>query len=186
MKSLRVTLVIIAALSIMMSCGGDDLVKLNDNLTGEWTAISFSADISSEVGSGADMTATQTNVAGSNFDYNLTFTENDWNTSGGYDTEISIISSEFNTAPITASEKGITGTGSYVTENDSIIIKGSMFEYDMSSMGMTSINNEDQTATYNINSDGELILTHDETTTTSMNGISINTSIKSTSTWVRK
>lgn len=186
MKNFKGILAIFSMVIMMVSCGEDEPTKANNDLTGEWTAVSFSADISSEVGSGTNMTETRTSVVGSNFDYDLVLQETNWTTSGSYDTEISSQSTGVNIPASNASVTGVQGSGTYTTEDDIITIQGSMFEYDMSNMGMTSINNEDQSATYSINSDGELIFSQDESTTTSMNGISITTTMKSNSVWVRK
>lgn len=186
MKNLKGMLAIVSILTLMISCGGDEPIESNNDLTGEWTAIAFSADISSQIGSGATTTATRTIVVGSNFDYDLVFGGSDWSTSGSYDTELSAEATGINIPATNTSVTGVEGSGTYTTEDDIITIQGSMFEYDMSRMGMTSINNDAQTISYSINSDGELTFSQDETTVTSMNGISFTTSMKSNSVWVRK
>ena len=182
---------ILAAITMVImiaSCGTDDLevIEPQSGLTGQWTATSFSTDIISEVGNETEMIITQSTALGNNFNYDLTIDDNAWHTIGSYETEVTSISDGMITGTDTVSYNNVEAQGAYFTNNNTILLEGNMFEYHMSGLGMTSINNENLSASYSVNPDGELVFTQEESAQSVMNGMTIRTTINSTSTWIRK
>ena len=186
---IRITELLGAVITIIIiaSCGSDDLdqTETQSGLNGEWTAVSFTTDIRSEVGNEIEMTTTQSSVQGYNFDYNLVIDDNNWTTDGNYETEISAQTNGVVTGSTTQSYTNINSHGSYIKNNNNITLVGNLFEYEMSGLGMTVLNNDNLSATYEINADGELIFTQEETAQSSMNGMTIRTTIQSRSVWIR-
>ena len=80
----------------------------------------------------------------------------------------------------------VTERGTYVETTDRVIFFGRLFDYNMTGLGFTSINDNEQSSDYTINEDGTLVLTQSQSNTTSINGISIVTTMDTSSTWVRK
>ena len=186
MENLRRILAALAIITLMMSCSNEDSIENTQGILGEWTAVEFSSNITSEVGSGNDITRTETNITGLNFDYDLTFTESDWSAVGGYDTEIRTQSHSGENETITETLTDVTESGTYVENTDRVLFFGRLFDYNMTGLGFTSISNNEQASDYTINEDGALVFTQNQSNTTSINGISIVTTMNTSSTWVRK
>jgi hypothetical protein len=182
---------ILGALSIIIllaSCGSDDIDTTENlsGLNGQWTATSFITTISSEVGDDSEMTVTESAVSGYNFDYDLVIDESIWTTEGSYETQISAQTNGVTTEATTKLYENIDAQGTFFVDNNVIILDRTLFEYEMSGLGLTAINNGDQTVTYQINNNGELVFSLAETAQSSMNGMIIRSEIQSESVWVRK
>lgn len=186
MENLKRVLAALTIITLMMSCGNEDSIENTQGILGEWTAVEFKSTITSEVGSDNDITRTEANITGLNFDYDLTFTESEWSAAGGYDTEIRTQSQSGHNETITETLTDVTERGTYIETSDKVTFFGRLFDYNMTGLGFTSISNNEQSSDYTINEDGALIFTQNQSNTTSINGISIVTTINNTSTWVRK
>ena len=174
-------------LILLNACGADDLETTLPltGINGEWTAVSFTTDIKSEVGDETEITRSQSSVTGYNFDYNLIIDENKWTSNGSYETDISAQTNGVITETTTKSYDNINGNGSYTTDNNTITVEGNLFQYEMIGLGITTINNDNLYATYEINDDGDLIFTQEESAESSINGFTIRTTLQSSSVWVR-
>lgn len=186
MENLKRVLAAVAIISLMISCSSEDSIETTEGILGEWTAVAFNATITSEVGSDNDITRTETDITGLNFDYDLTFTESDWSATGGYDTEIRTQSHLGPSETITETLTDVAERGTYIETTDRVTFFGRLFDYDMTGLGFTSISNNEQSSDYTINEDGSLLFIQNQSNTTSINGISIVTTMNNTSTWVRR
>ena len=115
MENLRRILSALTIITLMVSCSNEDSIENTQGILGEWTAIEFKSNITSEVGSGNDITRTEANITGLNFDYDLTFTESDWSAIGGYDTEIRTQSHLGQDETITETLTDVTERGTYLS-----------------------------------------------------------------------
>jgi len=170
------------------ACGGDDDNGGDEGLVGTWKAISFSADISSTTtGGGADVTSSN-DINGSNFDYEVTFTESSFTTAGGYDISITteiVSGGTVNSIDTNDTYSDVDGSGTYSTNGDEITLNGSFYTFNVDGVPYGQ-GNEAQTAKFEINSNGQLVITQDETQTTTTQGINVVSVVESSSVWERQ
>ena len=176
----------LSLLILLNSCGKDDDSPDVDSLVGEWTAIAFTASIESTINASGTETTIATSAVGSNLSYDLTFTDDAFTTSGGYDVTNNT-TVDGNVFPASMSTySNVSGSGNYSTSGNTITLDGSFFTFDVNGMDLSALNQE-QSANYEINSNGELIFTQNETITdNSTPTVTSTTKLVSSSTWVRK
>ncbi len=108
-----------------------------------------------------------------------------YTTNGGYDLNIT---SSFDGMSQTAIENfsNVSGSGNYTTDGDQITVRGSFFDFEVSGVDISEFQ-EEATATYEINSDGQLRFTQDETLSPVVSpDVTSTSSIRSVSVWERK
>lgn len=163
--------------------GGDEAPTTS--LVGTWTAVSFSADVQSTTTFSGNSITSSSVITGSDFNYDVTFTETAFTTSGSY-TQNSTISVTGQAEQTIISEvTGVSGSGSYTTTAEEITLNGSFYDLELNGMPVQA-EGQEQTASYEINSNGELIFSQNETITLSESGVTSTVSIVSTSRWTRK
>ncbi len=176
----------LSLLIFINACANDDDVSTDpESLIGTWSAISFNADIESSTMVEEEDFLISTIALGSNFDYNVTFTESAFTTSGGYDMTTS---GSFNGDIIsesTDSYSNVSGSGTYTADNSSLTIGGSFFAFEFNGMNLDS-QGSTQTVSYEINSNNELVITQNETMETTTSGVTSTTTIVSSSTWEKQ
>lgn len=175
------------ALSLVLffaSCTDDDDITTNDELIGTWEATFFDANIDSSTELNGIFNTSNSAISSSNLNYRLTFTENEFTTEGSYD--ITVVSSTegmvFNTT--NSSLTDVMGDGTYTVDGDQITTMGPFFTFEANGMSGAA-GDEGQTATFEINSNGELIFTQDEEMTSTNSGVTTTSIIRSNSTWQR-
>lgn len=175
-------------LTFMTACSNDDEESTPDasSLVGTWSAVSFTADITSVVAIPVtgDITST-TNAVGSNFDYTVTFTDAAFTTAGGYDVMTSGVAAGVNIPETTSTYSDVDGSGTYTSTDTELTISGSFYSFDVDGMDLDALG-ETQTVEYEINSDDELIITQNETMETTAGGFTTTTTIVSSSKWTRQ
>lgn len=171
----------ISIIILMFSCGKDDDPAAKGDLEGDWTATAYSATIeTSSAGVGLSTIVAE----GTSFDYDLNLDGSMFTTSGSYSANQTVTTAGF-TQSNAVDYANISGSGTYTVDGNTMTIEGSFFDFEAAGMSFTG-GGEMQTATFEINSDGELILNQNETITDSSNGITVDAKIVSSSTWVRK
>lgn len=174
------------ALTLILSlgaCNSDDDPNPSD-LEGTWTAVSFSANVMSTSDFNGNEFTSTVDVVGSEFDYDLTFTDAAFTTSGGYTLDIDFDaggSSQSSTDTYT----NVSGNGTYATTDTEMTINGSFFTFEFNGMPFLTAD-DTQTADYEINEDGDLIFTQNETMTSTQSGSTTTSVVVSSSKWVRQ
>ncbi len=174
-------------LIVMVSaCNNDDESSTNaEDLVGTWRAISFEATNSVAItGTGADVT-TSTDITGSNLDYEVTFTESNFSTSGAYDIEATVEVVGVSTTTSNDSYTNVSGNGTYTVDGNMMTIDGSFFELEVDGVDLSAFG-EEQTVNWEINSDGNLVITQDETDEVTISGVGTTSTVTSTSVWEKQ
>nr|WP_321234280.1 hypothetical protein [uncultured Psychroserpens sp.] len=160
-----------------------DFVSDNANsdteLIGQWSTLTFEADISTSTEFAGQSFETEILVEGENFDYIVTFSETGYTTNGSYDlTSTTSINGEAS-LPLTDSYSNVSGQGTYTIQGNTMLIDGSFFEVD----GM-DVQGGEQSANYSISADGQILtITQDEEIIDNSNGASVISHVISTSTY---
>lgn len=167
------------------ACGGNDddanpSGGTND-LQGTWKALSMNGNLNTMAsGVSSDLT-----FYGSNYDYTIVFGTSDWNTSGGYDVTTEGISGGVLIPPSISEIRNVMGNGTYTISGNMITVDKSFFDLAASGVPTTGTGGM-QTATWSINTDGHLVFNQNETSTDSSTGITITSTLVSTSTWEKQ
>lgn len=163
------------------ACNSDEDLS---TLEGTWTAVSFSANVMSTTNfNGSEFTST-IDVVGSEFDYDLTFTDAAFTTSGGYTIDLDVDSGG-NPQSSTDVYTNVSGSGTYTATNSEMTVNGQFFNFEYNGMPVISASGP-QTADYEINSNDELIFTQNETMTSTSSGSTTTSVVFSTSKWVKQ
>lgn len=170
------------------ACGGDDDVSPtggNDSIVGEWTVTSFDFEAQSASTFSGSTTMSTTALTGKSMNYDLTITDTDYSTSGGY--TLGIFASAGGTMVPVADQSytNITGSGTYTTEGSTFISNGALFDVSVNGVS-TSVGNGQQSAEFVINADGNLVFSQNETSESNANGVTTVTTTTSSSVWTRK
>jgi len=173
---------VLSIMIFVVSCGkDDDPVVARGDLEGTWTAIAFNATIES---SSAGVVLSTLSLTGTAFNYDLNLDGSNFTTSGEYTADQTISATGVNqTSSVDYTD--IDGNGTYTTDGDMMTVNGSFFALEANGIPGTA-GGEAQTASFEINSDGELTFSQDETITETANGFTVDAKIVSTSTWIRK
>ncbi len=172
-------------LIFMNSCADDDMASADDTLAGDWTAISFSADINVSTEVGGAIVESSNAIVGSNLDYDLTLTGSSFTTSGGYDIQVTTVAGGLELPVTNDSYSNVSGNGTYTSDETTITFNGSLFDFEYNGVNTTSLG-EEQTSNYSINAAGNLIISQNETMETNSSGIVSTTTIVSASEWTRQ
>ena len=180
-------LTVFALLLTFSACNNDDdVVTLSsDGLEGNWTAVFFEADVTGSTEFNGETTVSATTIEASSLSYDLTFTDAAFTTSGGYTMGVS--SSVDGNVVSTSSDDytDVSGSGTYTATDTELTLNGSFFEFEFNGQPFNQANGA-QTANYEINADGELVISQNETISTTANGVTSTTTIVSTSRWMRQ
>lgn len=152
----------------------------SDDLLGDWRAISFSASNSSESVINGENFVTESSITGSNLDYIINFSNNQFTTNGDY--QIRAIT-ELNGQVIddtSMNYTGVTGSGGYSTNGNTILFEDSIFDLSMSGFD-DDVFQSDQTATYQFSNNGQRVtFVQNEEQTQNQAGIEITVEVSST------
>jgi len=167
--------------------GNDDNNNNNNNneasLIGEWTATSFSANVTSTTSANGMDNVVEISITGMNLGYNLVFAESTYTTNGNYDAEYTTVINGQNNASGSDSYTGVMGSGNYSTNGNMMTIDGSFFELSVNGVDTSSLGGE-QTTAYELSADGQtLTFNQNETETNNTGGVDVTTNIVSTSVW---
>lgn len=166
--------------AFMSSCNNDD--DNDSTLVGTWSAKTFEANINSSVTFDGNTTTSVSTILGSNFDYDLKFETSTFTTNGSYDIAVTTTVDGNPGQSSNDSYTGVSGDGTYTNTSSEITINGSFFDFEYNGQSFNSAGGE-QTIDYQINGDGELVITQNETTNSDSGGVTSTTTIVSTSVW---
>lgn len=160
-----------------------------DRLVGTWSAQSLTADAQTTttipLQNTMVVTETDLDITGTNFDYDVTFTETGFTAGGEYDLNFVASSGGVEVLNQTNSYANVTTTGTYTATNDEITTNGQLFSLEFNGQELSG-SDAPQVASYSINGN---ILTVTQSTnqmiTDPMTGLPTAVSSNSTSTWLR-
>ncbi len=169
---------------LLAACGNDDETTPSSDLEDTWTAISVDIDLDMTTEVAGQTVISDVVITGENLAYDLTLDGSDFTTDGSYDMNVM---ATVGGVPQNSLDNysNVTGAGTYTTDGDQITINGSFYELQYNGIDLNAANGE-QTATYTINSDDQLVISSDDTSTSTASGATTTVSISSTSVWERK
>lgn len=143
----------------------------SEDIVGEWTTISFNANTIATTTFNGVAIVSDSDITGQNLNYNITFTNSQFQTSGSYDARVitevdgNVISDD------TSSYTNVSGSGDYTTNGNIMNLNGSFFELEIDGVDTSSFE-ENQTLTFQLSSDGQrLTFTQNEERTENQMGI---------------
>lgn len=160
----------------------------NNSLIGTWIAQSFQANITNTItAANGDETIVNLDVEGANLNYNVTFSESNFSTIGGYDMLTTLTINGTENPQQTTNNTDVTAEGAYSTSGNMMTISGAMFNLSVDGIDTSGFENE-QMVTYTISDNGQqLTLTQNEDTTENIDGGgTIRNVTVSTSVWMRQ
>ena len=172
----------LSLLVLVTACGGDDDGPSTNDLLGTWVVVSFDGDIESTTTFDGTTTTSEVAILGSNLDYRVTFTETAWTTAGGYDVTNTTSVNGMPPATLTSSNTNVSGSGTYSINGNVMTIDGSFFEFETNGVPTAGTNGPEM-ADFEINSNGQLVLSQDKTIESNQSGVVSTTTIKTTSVW---
>jgi len=183
---LKITkLLFFASLLIFMSACGNDDEPENVTLEGTWKVKSLIADTKTTSEGAGISISSEALIEGQNMNYEVTFEETTWTTSGDYSLsyDFKVDGMEVPLDDVTLSD--VSGNGSYSTDGNIMTISGAFFEFEIQGMDFSELNSEQMTE-YEINSNGELVFSQNEVITNSDSGITTITTVVSESVWEKQ
>ncbi|MEL7251226.1 MAG: hypothetical protein AAFZ63_13620 [Bacteroidota bacterium] len=183
MRSLFFLFLATLILSFAACSGDDDMMPAND-LEGTWEAISFESETETNTDFNGMMTSSTAQIVGSNLNYQVTFNATTFTTQGDYDLAITTTVPPNPPFESSSSLTDVQGAGTYDIDGNQVTISGAFFAVEINGSPI-DLSNEEQTATYEINANGELVFTQDEAFTNEQSGTTSTTIIRSTSVWRR-
>jgi len=184
MKNLFKNIICLVILFSFASCG-DDNEKSLTTLEGTWTAIEFSADVSLITELPGQSLEVTSNLEAENLNYDLTLDGTNFTTEGSYDINGTSSTSLTGTQNVSDSYTNVSGSGTYTTTDTEITLSNSFYDLELDGMPVSAFS-QPQTANYEINSDGELVITQNINMETDTGVGNLVSDIRSSSVWVRK
>ena len=178
-------LLVLSLLVLVTACGGNDNGSSTNDLLGTWVAVSFDGNSESTTTFDGTTTTSEVAILGSNLDYRVTFTETAWTTAGGYDVTSTTSVNGMPAATLTSSNTNVSGSGTYSIDGNVMTIDGSFFELETNGVPTTGTSGP-QMANFEINSNGELVFSQDETIESNQSGVESTTALMTTSVWRRE
>ena len=143
----------------------------SEDIVGEWTTISFNANTIATTTFNGVAIVSDSDITGQNLNYNITFTDSQFQTFGSYDARVitevdgNVISDD------TSSYTNVSGSGDYTANGNIMNLNGSFFELEIDGVDTSSFE-ENQTLTFQLSSDGQrLTFTQNEERTENQMGI---------------
>jgi len=169
-----------ALLISLSACGGND--DPEDELIGTWELISFDVTTEAVIETMGDVTTTTSVLTGTDLDYRLTFEASTYSTEGNYSYDITTTLDGDVIGTSTTTNTDVSGNGSYTSTETTITSDGAFFQLEVDGIDINAIQGQ-VSADYEIESDGSLVFTQDDETTTTVQGISSTSSLVATSRW---
>jgi len=179
-----IKLFFVFVLILCLSACGDDEDSTSTDLVGTWAVETFDVNIENSVEVLGITTSIVTDIESTIVDYEISFTASDFTTEGGYSYDITSLSNGIAISETTETVSNVSGTGTYTTSGDEIIINGSFFEFESAGVDFSALQGE-QTANFSINGN-TLTITQDEEMTTEIQGTTSVVNLTSTSVWTRQ
>lgn len=158
------------------------------SLVGTWRAVSLDASTESSITSfGITVTVTSA-IIGENLDYTVTFTDSGtFTTNGSYDITSTVMTPD-ETATATQSYTNVSGNGTYeLTGTNLITVSGAFYDLQVDGVDTSAIADMPQEAQYTLSADGQtLTFVQDQQQLEEVDGITIETTVASTSVFTRE
>lgn len=182
----KTTLFCLFAILFLFSCGDDETMVVVDNdLNGTWTARSWTATISSSTTGGGINQSVESSFSGTSFDYDLVFDNGDFTTSGDYSYTFSLVGAGLNQTGAQDIDN-VSGQGTYTNTDSQITLEGRIFEYSANGIMSVAATDEATVVDYEINADGDLVISYLATITDAQMGFTTVSNIVDQSVWERK
>lgn len=154
----------------------------NADLVGTWDLVSFNVDMLNSATLPSGDMITEILVSSTSTDYQVTFTNTEFSTTGSYSYDTFIeaggISQQDN---LTLTD--VTGSGSYTTDGNEITTEGAFFDFSFEGVDQSAFE-DNQTSNYSISADGQtLTFSQNQTTLQSANGFETEIDIVAESIW---
>ena len=170
---------------LLISCGGDsEDEELKSSLNGDWTATSFTMDITQNTSVAGNDVDVVINGSGSEFNYDLTLDDGTFSTTGNYQLDYSFMTMG-QTTQLSQLIDDIDGEGTYTIDGNEMTIDGQFYSYEVDGLSAAGSPTESSTATFELDGD-VLTFSQNQTYETNTSGVSVSTKIISKSTWMRK
>lgn len=155
------------------------------SLVGTWTAVSLDADVQSTSSFNGTNVTTSSIATGSNFNYDLTFTETAFTTSGSYTVSSTVSINGGASQTFSSDFSNVSGSGTYTSTEDEIMLNGTFLSLELNGLPAQT-SGQVQTASYEINGSGELVISQEESMTVTQSGVTTSLTAMVTSRWTRK
>ncbi|WP_299098211.1 hypothetical protein [uncultured Winogradskyella sp.] len=160
----------------------------NVALIGTWDLTDFSVTLETSTDFNGQSFTSDIDIQSTEENYELTFTESNFTTSGNYtyDTSIVVNGEIAQSEPYTL--ENVSGSGTYTTSGNVMTVDGSFFEFEFEGMDDSALQGE-QTGTFDISADGQtLTFSQDETVsqTEPTTGTVTSSTTVSTSVWTKQ
>ena len=160
MIKLTKMLFVLSLLVLVTACGGNDNGSSTNDILGTWVSVSFDGNSESTTTFDGTTTTNEACILESNLDYRITFTETGWTTTGGDDVTTTRSVNGMKTATLTSSNTNVSGSGTYSINGNVMTIDGSFFEFETNGVPTAGTNGPEM-ADFEINSNGQLVLSQD-------------------------
>jgi hypothetical protein len=153
------------------------------SLVGSWSAQSFEANVVAITSApGVNLTSTSA-ITATELDYNLTFSETEFTTSGSY-TVNNVFSFNGTEQTFVSAVNDVMGSGTYTSTENEIQVSNSFFSLDINGTPLET-GSQVQSIPYEITSDNVLVFSQNQTITETNAGVTVEFTIVSTSRWTR-
>jgi len=171
---------------LLIACGGDSDNELeNESIQGTWVAQSLVGTVETDLNFQGEIIQTNISFEDISLDYELTFDETTFSTEGDYNIQIRAMADGEVVADTNSDVSNVSGNGKYTDSGTSITLDKPVFTLTFQGQELM-VMDEEQTAAYEINSNGELVFSQNEIMTDNTAGIESTSRIVATSVWKRK
>ncbi|WP_299885633.1 hypothetical protein [uncultured Lacinutrix sp.] len=178
---------------VLSSCENEALEGFDSNdgnpftnsLIGTWTLDDFTSSVNTSTVVNGMPIESDIAINGFNPNYNITFAQNTFSTSGDYEYSVDIDITGQPTMSNNYSLDNVSGAGVYSTNGNQMTVDGSFFEFNFQGVD-SSIFEGEQTVTFVISNNGQtLTFSQNETQTNNTGGVSTTSTNISTSVWTK-
>lgn len=181
--SYRFLTILVLSLTIFVAACDSEGDSEPNGLIGTWSLTAVEIDASSAVTFNGTTITSANEITGSDLNYEVTFTEAGFTAEGSYTLNY-VITAAGITTESSLDLSNVSGTGTYSTNGSELTISGQLFQFELNGQPVTA-SGEDGTVQFQINGN-ELILSQEESMTTTVQGATSVVNLEMSSTWVRK
>lgn len=153
------------------------------SLVGSWELIEFNNSVQNSVNFNGETIENEVDLDSYYADYILTFAANTFTANGSYSYNTSINVTGQPTITDTYTLEGVSGSGDYSVDGNTMTRTGSFFEFSFDGTDFSELDGE-QTADFELSADGQTLTFYQNTTeTNNEGGTEVVSTIVGTSTW---
>jgi len=171
--------------TITFSSCGEDADASSGMLEGTWTAEDITSEVETTTQASGETFSVTSSLSSLALDYDLTFEETTFTTSGSYTFEV--VSKFSDTTSVTSEESksNVSGSGSYSVDGMKLTIDGALYKLDDVNQQQTATTGP-QIVDFVINDAGDLVMTNSDTQEINQGGLAYSLKVTSRSVWKRK